>query len=327
MGQAEAMSLPPRLSRQHLLFAATCGIWGTTWIATKAGVTVVPPLFFAGTRFLAAAVLLIGWRLLKDQPLGVARAELPRLMAMALLLVTFTYAPLFWGIQHVSSGLAAVVNLALMPVALLAIGVACGEERFDVRQALAIALGVGGLIVLFGPALSWGGMGSMQLLGIGGIVAGTLAYALGSVVARPLLRVYAPTHLAGLTNLIGGTALLAGSFLFEPGAAQALTGRWGAAAWSGWAFLLIFGSLLAWVFYLRLLRDWGPVRAGTYAFISPTIAVLLGILVFDERLTVSDVVGMAIMLSAAWLAHRARAAALTGLPKGTLETPAGERTA
>ena len=71
--------------------------------------------------------------------------------------------------------------------------------------------------------------------------------------------------------------------------------------WSLWLFLVLFGSLLAYTIYLRLLRDWGPVRAGSYAFISPVIAVLVGIGVLHEQVSLLDVLGMAAMLTGAWL--------------------------
>ena len=105
--------------------------------------------------------------------------------------------------------------------------------------------------------------------------------------------------------------MVAGSLVFEPGAVAALDFRWGIAAWSGWAFLVFFGSLLAYTFYMVLVRDWGASRAGTYAFVSPVIAVVLGMLVLDETVGASDVAGMAVMLLASWLALRGGTATRT----------------
>ena len=71
---------------------------------------------------------------------------------------------------------------------------------------------------------------------------------------------------------------------------------------AGWLFLVVFGSLVAFTIYLRLVRDWGASRAGLYAFVSPAIAVATGVLVSGERLRPSELVGMAIMLLATWFA-------------------------
>jgi drug/metabolite transporter (DMT)-like permease len=128
-----------------------------------------------------------------------------------------------------------------------------------------------------------------------------LSYSFGSVLARPLLKTYSAFLLSGLMLLGGGLVLLFGALGFERGATQALSGRWGTAAWAGWIFLVVFGSLMAFTIFLQLVEEWGASRAGAYAFVSPAIAVVLGVLVFDEVVTLVDALGMATMLAGAWL--------------------------
>jgi drug/metabolite transporter (DMT)-like permease len=292
--------------QQTLMFGLMCLIWGSTWIAMKVGVQSVPPVLFAGTRFVAAGTLLLAYAYFRGERLRLTSGDAQRLAIVTVLMITLAYALIFWGAVHVSSGLAAVIDLSFLPVALLAIAVALREERFDARRAAAVALGVTGLIVLFAPKAVGELEGTvMELWGGLAIVASAFVYSLGSVLARPLLRRHPPTALSGAMLLPGGLLMVAGSLLVEPGAMAALNGRWGIAAWSGWAFLVFFGSLLAYTFYMVLVRDWGASRAGTYAFVSPVIAVLLGVLLLDEIVRTSDVVGMAVMLAASWLALRA----------------------
>lgn len=300
-----------RLTRSHALFAAMCLIWGATWVAVKIGLEAVPPVFFAGTRFTAAGGILLGALWWQGAMGRIARSDLPRLAAVTLLMIAATYALLYWGAQFVSSGLAAVLDLALMPVALLAIAALLGEERFSPARAAGVALGIAGLLVLFGPqALDGGGPEggeagtAMWLAGGGAIVLSALVYSLGSVLARPLLRAYPPVLVSGVTTLGGGLALVVGALVLEPGAVAALSGRWGGAAWASWGFLVLFGSLVAYTTFLRLVRDWGASRAGSYAFVSPVIAVALGVLAFGEAVTVTDALGMAVMLAGAWLTLR-----------------------
>jgi drug/metabolite transporter (DMT)-like permease len=83
------------------------------------------------------------------------------------------------------------------------------------------------------------------------------------VVARPLAETINSTFLSGITN-------------------------WSAAAWGGWLFLVVFGSLVAFTAYLRLIAVWGPARAGSYAYVSPVIAVLLGVVLLHEHLALRD---------------------------------------
>lgn len=320
----------PRLTRQHTLFAAMSVIWGVTWIAMKLGVAVVPPLLFAGTRFVIAGTLLLTWQARGGGPLRHVWRHPARFALVTSMMIVATYALLFWGVQHVPTGLAAVINNALMPVALLAMGVVSGEERFTVRQAAAIALGLGGLAVLFGPSAMNGAVADpLQVWGIAATVCATLAYSLGSVLARPLLRSASPTAMSGSMNLTGGIALVVLSLALEPGAARALHGDWGLAAWGGWLFLVLFGSLGGYTIYLLLIRDWGAARAGLYAFVSPVIAVLSGVAVFGETLHATDAIGMVIMLAAAWLALRrpAENAVTTGSAGDPTLPPASSRPA
>jgi drug/metabolite transporter (DMT)-like permease len=118
------------------------------------------------------------------------------------------------------------------------------------------------------------------------------------------MRVVSPVLLTATTNFIGGFILLALSLIFEPGVGQAMTFRWGAAAWAGWLFMVFAGSLGATIIYFFLVRDWGPSRTGTYAFVSPVIAILLGMAVYGERLDAIEGGGMALMLAGAAVALR-----------------------
>lgn len=295
-----------KLGRAHLLFALMCLIWGTTWIAMKAGLEAVPPCFLAGTRFSVAGVLMLLFTWRRGELVPIRRTDIFPLAVMTMLMVVAAYALLYWGAKFVSTGLAAILDLALMPVALLAIGALLGEDRFTLARSTGIAIGVAGLLILFGPkAVQGGGAGGpMEVLGGTAIVVCALIYSVGSVLARPLLRTYPAPLLSGITLLPGGLVLFAGSLAFEPGATRALAGDWGTAAWAGWVFLVLAGSLTAYTIYLNLVREWGPSRAGAYAFVSPIVAVFLGVAVRGETVTLTDALGMATMLAGAWLTLR-----------------------
>ena len=119
------------------------------------------------------------------------------------------------------------------------------------------------------------------------------------------MRTLPPVHLVAITNFIGGAVLLVFALALEPGARDAARLQWSPIAWAAWWYLLLPASLGATIIYFRLMRDWGAGRVGTYAFISPIVAILLGITLADERLTPIDAAGMTLMLAAAGLAlHR-----------------------
>lgn len=295
-----------------LLFAAICLIWGTTWAATKLGVDAVPPMLFAGTRFVAAGCVVLAWDWTPRARRGrmLPRADVPRLLVSALLLIPLTYAPLYWGLRVIPSGLAAVLNSALTPLIMLLLGIALGEDRFSRRQAVAIAIGVFGLVLLFRPAVEAIGRADRLLtLGMVAVVAATFASCAGAVLARPLLTRHPAALLSGLTYLAGGLAMLAVAVAFEPGARAAADGAWGFPAWLGWLYITIFGTLVGYTFYFVLLRDWGPSRSASYAFVVPIIAVISGVLAFGETITWSEAAGMGLVLTGAALALGVRAPA------------------
>jgi drug/metabolite transporter (DMT)-like permease len=286
------------------LFAVMALIWGSTWIAMKLGVESVPPIFFAGTRFFAAgsALLMLAW--LRGTTRRLSRRELGRLAMMMLLMVVLTYGALFWGIRYVPSGLAAVLDLSLTPVALVGFGIVLGEERWSVSRVAALGFGFAGLAVLFGPQIVTP-TDLYGLLGALAIVFSALTYSLGSVLARPLTHSMNAIFLSGITLLPGGIVLIAVALMFEPGALHAAHLAWPAAAWGGWLFLVLLGSLIAFTAFLRLIAAWGPATAGTYAYVSPVIAVLLGVLLLHERVGLRDGIGMLLLLAAAFWSLRA----------------------
>jgi drug/metabolite transporter (DMT)-like permease len=288
-------------------FLILCLIWGSTWIGIKVGVEAVPPLFYAGSRFTVAGVLLLVVALLHRETIQLRNRDLPRLIVCSLLMISLCYGPLFWGMQYVNSGTAAVLELSLTPVALMTFALVFRQESWRRQIGWAILLGILGLGVLYGPDALAGpeqqaGSSRLTLLGMLAISLAAFVYGLGSAVAKPLLERYPAFFVAGTTTTIGGAFLLFSSIIFEEGALTALRGHWGWTAWSGWAFLVLFGSLIGYTIFMRLLRDIGASRAGSYAFVSPVIAVALGVALNGEEVGFLDCLGMLLMIAAAYLA-------------------------
>lgn len=286
-------------TRQRLLFAILCLVWGSTFLALKAGVTVVPPGIFSGLRWTVAGAVLLAFRAARGQPVLVSLLVAGRVFWVAVIMISLNAVIMLYGLRYISSGLGSVIASALAPITLLGFAVAWGQEQFTRRHLYGLAIGVTGILLLFGPQALEGRLETSELLGAGGVIIGTVCYSFASVLARPIMRTLPPAQMVGLANLMGGVVLIVGSLAFEPGAWDALRLDWGFAAWAGWLFLVLAGSLGATVIYFFLVRDWGASRTGTYAFISPIVAVLLGMAVFGETVRATDAAGMALMLLAA----------------------------
>jgi drug/metabolite transporter (DMT)-like permease len=196
--------------------------------------------------------------------------------------------------------MAGVLEMSLTPIALLGFGIALGQERWSWINAFAMALGVAGLCILFAPSTkAEGGSGVWSILGLVAVAWTAVSYAWGSVLARPLIERYGSGMLSGATMLIGGAALLVGSLGWEPNSTQSVATFWDWPVTFGRLFLLLFGSLVGYSLYMQLLRDLGPARAGSFAFVSPIIAVMAGFIAVGEIVSALSIVGTAVMLVAA----------------------------
>jgi drug/metabolite transporter (DMT)-like permease len=287
------------------LFAVMSLIWGATWAAVKVGVTAVPPIFFAGMRFLlVSAILVLFVRGLAD-PFRDDRAG--RTIASAVLVNVATYSLLFWGMQYVSSGVSGLINLSLIPVGLFALSILNGDEPPRWRHAVALALGLIGLVVLFADKATFGGNG-MELPGAAAIIGATFSYCLGTVWSRPLLASLSPLQLTAAHALVGAAGLMLLAAVFEPLSTETLHALAAPGPLVSLLFLVVFGTVVAYAIYLRLVRDWGAPRAGLYAFVSPIVALVLGWLLFAEQIGWREIAGAAILLLAAALALRPRRA-------------------
>ncbi|MCE9661496.1 MAG: DMT family transporter [Burkholderiales bacterium] len=292
---------PADAGANYLLFAVMSLIWGSTWIAAKAGVTATPPLFFATARFvLAVACLLL---FVRGYAAAFAPATRARVVVSALLVNAGTYGLLFWGMQTVASGVAGLVNLALIPVGLLGLSVLAGEEKPGWRHALALLLGSAGLVLVFWRNASFGG-GRAEWLGVLAIVGGTFCYCLGAVLSRPLLRTLQPLQLTTAQALVGVVALAALSATFETVTAATLQALFTPRLLASLLAVSLLGTIVGYSIYLRLLRVWGAFRAGLYAFVSPVVALAAGALVFGESIGWRELAGAATMLAGAAVAMR-----------------------
>ncbi len=293
------------MSRNFLLFGVMCLVWGLTWLPVKVAGQHVPPVFFAAARFVIAAPLLLAFasrsRLVSPLP------HLGRLAASGLLINTGCYSFLFWGVTHAPTGLSAIVNMSLIPVFTILFAWAYGQEGLDRRKLIAIVLGVAGLILLYSGRLP--GIGTpdpQQALGLGAIVIATASYCWGAILSKPLMQDFGPVALAGWQATVGALSLTLVSLVLEPVTPAHVAALFAWPTVAALAFMIFGGTFLAFLIYLKLLRDWGAFRAGLYAFVSPFIAVLVGTLALAEPLGWREITGGGIMLGAAALAIRSR---------------------
>jgi len=293
------------MTLDHLLFLVMSLIWGATWIATKAGLSAAPPFFFGGARYILVSAVLVF--VVRDLRAVFGGGRALRIIITGTLVVAATYAFIYWGMQYVASGVSGVVNMSMNPIGLFGLAILLAQEQPTWRHALALLLGIGGLVLLFSGRAELSGS-DMELWGAASLVGGALAYCLGSVLSRPLLDEVSPLQLTAAQGLVGAVGLTALSLAVEPVSLETVKALLAPEPLAGLLFLVIGGTFIAYTIFLRLVRDWGAPRAGLYSFVSPVVALVLGALVYGEPLTWREMSGAAIMLFAAWIAVTRRTA-------------------
>lgn len=290
-----------KAAKFNILFILLSLIWGLTWIPIKLGIAVVPPNLFASTRFIAAGIILLviyGWRY---GPPFIERKDRLRLIAIAIIMFTISFALLYWGMQHISSGLAALFNLTFVPLSLMVMAFLLGEETISVAKIRAILIGILGLVILFRDDFG----AEFDLLHLYGSVAAAIAaiiYCTGAIMSRPLLQAHNPILINGWANLLGGSVLFFVSLLFEPNSPAALENLLDPVVFSSWVFLVVFGSVIAFTAFLILINEYSPTKTGMYAFVSPVIAIIAGIIFLGEDFDALDFIGVGLLLAATVMA-------------------------
>jgi len=267
-------------------------VWGSTYLAIRVVVDAeIPPMLGMSARFLVAAVLLAGFLALRSGAgrLRVTGRELLGSAVVGLLLLAFGNGAVAIAEQTVPSGLAALL-IAAVPLWLMLLRVGSGE-RPRALTWLGVLIGFAGAALL---ALS-GGDTSAKPLSVLILVFGTISWAVGSRFS-PRLGLPKDPLVATLYEMaIGGTAMvLIGVLRGEPGRLH--LGEVEAKGWIALAYLVVFGSLLAYSAYSYLLANAPISLIGTYAYVNPVVAVFLGWLILDEHVTPKILLGGAVVV-------------------------------
>ncbi len=271
-----------------LAFAIIYFVWGSTFLAIRFGVSEVPPFLFAAMRFLAAGLILYLWSSLRGEPQP-SRQQWTSASLLAVLIFVFDYGLLFWAEQRVPSGVAAVM-LALIPAfTALSEIVLLGTQRLTLRLALALGIGLAGVAVLMSRSLDLGGA-PIDRLGAGALIFAAASWSVASALARKLPLPPSKVMTSGTQMLLGGGFLAVAAALlgemrgFDP---SVVSSR----AWLSLLYLVVPGSVIGFTAYVWLLHRESPTKVGTYAYVNPVVAVLLGYFFADERLDLRTVLG------------------------------------
>jgi drug/metabolite transporter (DMT)-like permease len=277
---------PPAPSRTLLVaaFAAVYLIWGSTYLAIRFAVEVLPPFIMVGTRFLISGSILYVWARMSGAPRP-DPAQWKSAAIVGMLLLVFGNGLVSWSEQRIPSGLAALL-LATVPFWMVILDWWRSRGKPPTgRTVLGLIIGFLGVGLLCQPWSSPEGS-RFDLLGATVAIAAALSFATGSIYSVHANLPSSPVLSMGTEMLSGGMIALAiGMLRGEPASIQvsAITAR----SLLALTYLILFGSLVAFTAYMWLLKVCKPAWVSTYAFVNPVVAVFLGWALGGEPLTAS----------------------------------------
>jgi drug/metabolite transporter (DMT)-like permease len=276
-----------------LAFATIYFVWGSTFLAIRVGVHEVPPFLLAAMRFLVAGFVLYAGMIARGERSPSMR-QWASASLLAILIFVLDYGLLFWAEQRVPSGIAAVM-MATIPVFMaLSEFIFLRTQKLTVRLALALLIGIGGVAVLMSRSLNLGGA-PIDRVGAVALIVASMSWSIASALTRKLPLPPSKVMSSGAQMLAGGgflalTSAALGEFRnFHPWTVSR-------GAWLSLLYLIVAGSIIAFTAYVWLIHHESPTKVGTYAYVNPVVAVLLGYFLGGEVLGLRTILGTVFVL-------------------------------
>ena len=268
-------------------------VWGSTYFAIALVVQTMPPLLAAGARFLFAGLVLAAWIGIRDRAaLGLSRRQLASASLVGVLLLAGGNGLVSLGERTVPSGLAALI-IASVPLWIVLLRL-LARDRIGRGVALGVTVGIIGVAVLVVPG---GVSGQTDPAGLLMLVGATLLWATGTFISPRLEMPRSAFASTAYQMIAAGVVLIVlGPLIGETHDLD--PSRFSTASLLGFAYLVVFGSLVAFSAYTWLLQNAPVSLVSTYAYVNPVVAVFLGTLFLSEPITPTMIAGAALILAA-----------------------------
>ena len=266
-------------------------IWGTTWMAIGVGLETIPPITFAGARFVIGALGLGSVILARRIPLPRNAPDWKLIVSTGLQIFFVGYALQFWGMQYIPSGLSAVI-FAIVPLMTMFIAhFRLGDERLTTQKLVGSVVAIIGVTIISREQLR--ADSSMAGWGILAFVTASAIYANVQVTLKTVAKKVDPNVMATFQMLFGGLMLLALGTGYERGFSGL---PWPFEAWMSVFYLAAIGSALAFFLFYWLLQRMEVTKLMSVLLVDPVIAVVLGWIVLQETLDVGELIGSGLTL-------------------------------
>jgi drug/metabolite transporter (DMT)-like permease len=279
------LEAPGRRSSPLLLIVPVfCVLWSFAFVAGKVGVTDCPPLIFLAVRFLLAGVIVLGITALRGDAWDLSRRDVLSFIVIGIANNALYLGLGYIGLRTISAGLNALI-VSTNPVFTAVLAAMLLGEPMTWRKVAGLALGIAGVAMIVAHRISIGSdspVGVLFSLGaLASIVAGTVLYKQ----LAPKGNLWIGN---GIQNLAGGIAVTPFAFVFSNVGDIVPSARLFAAL----AFLVLLGSIVAYMLWFRLLNELGASGASAYHFLMPPLGMLFGWMVLGEHVAARDLLGI-----------------------------------
>jgi drug/metabolite transporter (DMT)-like permease len=282
-----------------LAWLTLCVVWSSTWLAIKIGLRDLPPISYAGIRFLIAIIVLFAVSAGRVGLLPRRGFDYLVLAFTGVLMFALNYGLLFWGELHVSSGLAAVLQATIPIFGMLFAHWMLPDEPLQLDKLLGALVAVGGVAVICERLLGFNGF--MAFWGGLGIILGAGSAAFSNVLLKARAVRLAPAMIAAWQMIFGAAPLLLTGFMVE---GNPLKFHWNAVSIFCLLYLAIIGSALTFLLLYWLLPRMTVARLQAISLITPPGAVALGWAVGGETFSIWSLLGACLVLAGVWMIFR-----------------------
>ena len=276
-----------------------CVVWSSTWLVIKIGLRDLPPISYAGIRFLIAIIVLFAVSAGRVSLLPQRGSDLLVLAFTGVLMFALNYGLLFWGELHVSSGLAAVLQATIPIFGMVFAHLMLPEEPLQLPKLLGALLALGGVAIICERLLGFNGL--MAFWGGLGIILGAAGAAFSNVLLKARAIPLAPAMIAGWQMIFGAAPLLLIGFLVE---GNPLKFHWTVLSMLCLLYLAVIGSALTFLLLYWLLPRMTVARLQAISLITPPGAVALGWAVGGETFSLWSLLGACLVLAGVWMIFR-----------------------
>lgn len=275
-----------------LVWLALCLVWGTTWIFIKIGLEDLPPITFAAARFILAVAVLAVVIKLQKLPLPQTANDWKLIALTGVLQFSVNYSLVFWSEQHISSGLAAVLQSMITVFGLVLAWIFLPAERITRLKVFAVVLGIIGVAVIFIEQLQINSV--LAFAGCVAIVVGAYAAAQASILVKAKGGAFHPASLVFGQMLCGIPPLVIYALVRE---GNPLDLNWTRRAVVCVLYLSILGTIAAFWLYYWLLSKIESTKAMMISLVTPLIAVVIGAIFLGEKLPPQTFLGGVLILA------------------------------